>query len=168
MTEGLRIYNLFPTLAGSIAEWTARAAADRGDEVQRGLRQPVSRYRLFRQPLRGQGYYRLNPRFRGEARETGDDDLLRGFTKAAEGHGLRVGRGPCRQSYGEGQRADLRAGRYGSPATRGARQMPVAVRRRSGRSRKRRPFGAISPNSTTARRSATRSSRISRIWCAIM
>ena len=34
--------------------------------------------------------------------------------------------------------------------------------------RKRRPCGATSPNSTIGRRSVTRSSRISRIWCAIM
>ena len=34
-------------------------------------------------------YYRLNPRFRGTSRKS-DDALLRGFTAAAEGHGLRV------------------------------------------------------------------------------
>src|SRR5207342_414658 len=34
-------------------------------------------------------YYRLNPRFRGTARKN-DDALLRGFTTAAKGQGLRA------------------------------------------------------------------------------
>ena len=45
--------------------------------------------RLLRGPLRGQDYYRLNPRFRGKAKGS-DDALLRGFTDKARGHGLRV------------------------------------------------------------------------------
>ena len=89
MTEGLRIYNLFPTLAGSIADWTAqlpRIAAMGFDAVYVN----PFHYPGFSGSLYAvKDYYKLNPRFRGNARRS-DDDLLRGFTKAANAQGLRV------------------------------------------------------------------------------
>jgi starch synthase (maltosyl-transferring) len=89
MSEGLRIYNLFPTLAGSIAEWTAhlpRIAAMRFNAVYVN----PFHYPGFSGSLYAvKDYYRLNPRFRGAAKGS-DDELLRGFTGAASDHGLRV------------------------------------------------------------------------------
>ena len=104
MTEGLRIYNLFPTLAGSIADWTAHAAAHRRDGVQRGLRQPVSLSRLLRQPLRRQGLLQAEPalspltltRERGRegrgrrAARRATTTCCAALQRRREGHGLRV------------------------------------------------------------------------------
>ena len=89
MTEGLRIYNLFPTLAGSIADWTAELPRIAAMGFNAVYLNPFH-YPGFSGSLYAvKDYYKLNPRFRGNARRS-DDDLLRGFTKAADGHGLRV------------------------------------------------------------------------------
>jgi starch synthase (maltosyl-transferring) len=89
MGEGLRIYNLFPTLAGTVRDWTAhlpRIAAMRFNAVYLN----PFHYPGFSGSLYAvKDYYRLNPRFRDG--EGGDDDaLLRGFTTAAHEHGLKV------------------------------------------------------------------------------
>ncbi|HJU16106.1 MAG TPA: maltotransferase domain-containing protein [Stellaceae bacterium] len=89
MGEGLRIYNLFPTLAGTVRDWTAhlpRIAAMRFNAVYLN----PFHYPGFSGSLYAvKDYYRLNPRFRGGG--GGDDDaLLHGFTEAAHGHGLKV------------------------------------------------------------------------------
>jgi starch synthase (maltosyl-transferring) len=89
MSEGLRIYNLFPTLAGNVREWAAhlpRIAAMRFNAVYLN----PFHYPGFSGSLYAvKDYYRLNPRFRGG--EAGDDDaLLAGFTAAAHGLGLKV------------------------------------------------------------------------------
>jgi starch synthase (maltosyl-transferring) len=89
MGEGLRIYNLFPTLAGTVREWTAhlpRIAAMRFNAVYLN----PFHYPGFSGSLYAvKDYYRLNPRFRDGA--GGDDEaLLSGFTAAAHGHGLKV------------------------------------------------------------------------------
>jgi starch synthase (maltosyl-transferring) len=98
LTHGLRIYNLLPTLAGSVAGWTAqlpRIAAMAFDAVYLN----PFHYPGFSGSLYAvKDYYRLNPRFRGAPSECigpggmrrSDDDLLRAFTAAAAGHGLRV------------------------------------------------------------------------------
>jgi starch synthase (maltosyl-transferring) len=89
MAEGLRIYNLFPTLAGSIADWTAhlpRIAAMRFNAVYIN---PFHDTGFSGSLYAVKDYYRLNPRFRGGAR-CSDDELLRGFTAAARERGLRV------------------------------------------------------------------------------
>ena len=89
MREGLRIYNLFPTLAGSIADWTAELPRIAAMGFNAIYVNPFH-YPGFSGSLYAvKDYYKLNPRFRGTARGP-DDDLLRGFTKAASGHGLRV------------------------------------------------------------------------------
>src|SRR5690242_21568242 len=104
MTEGLRIYNLFPTLAGSIAEWTAELPRIAAMGFNAVYLNPFH-YPGFSGSLYAvKDYYRLNPRFRPHpnpprqaaagrveaARERSDDALLRGFTEAAAGHGMRV------------------------------------------------------------------------------
>src|SRR5260370_8507359 len=88
MGEGLRIYNLFPTLAGSIAGWTAELPRIAAMAFNAVYVNPFH-YPGFSGSLYAvKDYYRLNPRFRGKARGS-DDALLRGFTKTAPGHGLR-------------------------------------------------------------------------------
>ena len=89
MGEGLRIYNLFPTLAGTVRQWTAhlpRIAAMGFDAVYVN----PFHYPGFSGSLYAvKDYYRLNPRFR-DSRPDNDDALLRGFTEAARAQGLRV------------------------------------------------------------------------------
>src|SRR3954453_21037020 len=89
MTEGLRIYNLFPTLAGSIADWTAELPRIAAMGFNAVYVNPFH-YPGFSGSLYAvKDYYKLNPRFRGTARGS-DEALLQGFTKAAQEHGLRV------------------------------------------------------------------------------
>src|SRR5487761_201677 len=87
--EGLRIYNLFPTQAGTIRQWREhlpRIAAMGFNAVYvNPFHFPGSSGSLYAV----KDYYRLNPRFRGGSAGR-DDALLRGFTKAAAAHGLRV------------------------------------------------------------------------------
>ena len=88
MREGLRIYNLFPTLAGPIAGWTAELPRIAAMAFNAVYVNPFH-YPGFSGSLYAvKDYYRLNPRFRGKARGS-DDALLRGFTETARGHGLR-------------------------------------------------------------------------------
>src|SRR5437879_12671682 len=89
MKDGLRIYNLFPTLAGSIAGWTAELPSIAAMAFNAVYLNPFH-YPGFSGSLYAvRDYYRLNPRFRGRARR-GDDELLRAFTTAAGRHGLSV------------------------------------------------------------------------------
>src|SRR5215469_274457 len=89
MGEGLRIYNLFPTLAGTVRQWTEhlpRIAAMRFNAVYIN----PFHYPGFSGSLYAvKDYYRLNPRFRG-SRSRDDDALLHGFTEAARAQRLRV------------------------------------------------------------------------------
>src|ERR1700739_4243447 len=89
MSEGLRIYNLFPTLAGTTRQWTAHLPRIAAMAFNAVYLNPFH-YPGFSGSLYAvKDYYRLNPRFRGKARRS-DDELLRGFTRAAAGHGLCV------------------------------------------------------------------------------
>ena len=89
MSEGLRIYNLFPPLAGTVRDWMVHLPRIAGMGFNAVYLNPFH-YPGFSGSLYAvKDYYRLNPRFRGAA--PGDDDtLLRGFTDAARSHGLRV------------------------------------------------------------------------------
>src|SRR5437763_14263076 len=89
MSEGLRIYNLFPNLAGPISGWTAELPRIAGMAFNAVYINPFH-YPGFSGSLYAvKDYYRLNPRFRGKAKGP-DDALLRGFTEKARGHGLRI------------------------------------------------------------------------------
>jgi starch synthase (maltosyl-transferring) len=89
MSEGLRIYNLFPTLAGTIRQWTAQLPRVAAMGFNAVYVNPFH-YPGFSGSLYAvKDYYRLNPRFRGDATES-DETLLRSFTEAAGGHGLQV------------------------------------------------------------------------------
>src|SRR5271169_7093869 len=89
MNEGLRIYNLFPTLAGTIRDWIMHLPRIAGMGFNAVYINPFH-YPGFSGSLYAvKDYYRLNPRFRGEEPDD-DGQLLRQFTEAARGHGLRV------------------------------------------------------------------------------
>src|SRR5216684_4823774 len=87
MSEGLRIYNLFPTLAGTIRKWTTHLPRIAAMGFNAVYVNPFH-YPGFSGSLYAvKDYYRLNPRFRaGEADD--NDPLLRRFTDSARGHGL--------------------------------------------------------------------------------
>src|SRR5437899_7512386 len=89
MSDGLRIYNLFPSLAGTIRDWMGHLPRIAGMGFNAVYVNPFH-YPGFSGSLYAvKDYYRLNPRFRGT--EPGDDDaLLRRFTDAARGHELRA------------------------------------------------------------------------------
>src|SRR5437660_12663980 len=89
MKDGLRIYNLFPTLAGSIAGWTAERPRIAAMAFNAIYLNPFHYPGFSGSIYAVKDYYRLNPRLRG-ASGAGDDELLRGFTTAAARHGLRV------------------------------------------------------------------------------
>src|SRR5204863_1496836 len=89
MTEGLRIYNLFPTLAGSIAGWTEHLPRIAAMGFNAVYLNPFHYPGFSGSIYAVKDYYRLNPRLRGNSRKS-DDALLRGFTAAAARHGLRV------------------------------------------------------------------------------
>jgi starch synthase (maltosyl-transferring) len=90
MSEGLRIYNLFPTLAGTVRDWMAhlpRIAEMRFNAVYIN----PFHYPGFSGSLYAvKDYYRLNPRFRGQEPDEDEEQLLRQFTEAARAHGLRA------------------------------------------------------------------------------
>ena len=89
MSEGLRIYNLLPTLAGPVERW-AEALPRIADMAFNAIYLNPFHYPGFSGSIYAvKDYYRLNPHLRGKSR-AGDDDLLRAFTEAAAHHGLRV------------------------------------------------------------------------------
>jgi len=88
MREGLRIYNLFPTLAGPIAGWTAELPRIAGMAFNAVYVNPFHDTGFSGSLYAVKYYYKLNPRFRGKAKGR-DDTLLRGFTEKARSHGLR-------------------------------------------------------------------------------
>ena len=89
MSEGIRIYNLFPTLAGAISDWIMHLPRIAAMGFNAVYINPFH-YPGFSGSLYAvKDYYRLNPRFRGG--DSGDDDtLLRRFTEAARARGLQV------------------------------------------------------------------------------
>src|SRR6516162_1922828 len=89
MTEGLRIYNLFPTLAGTVRDWMVHLPRIAAMGFNAVYINPFH-YPGFSGSLYAvKDYYRLNPRFRGG--DPGDDEtLLSRFTDTASAHGLRV------------------------------------------------------------------------------
>jgi starch synthase (maltosyl-transferring) len=89
MSEALRIYNLFPTLAGTTRQWAAHLPRIAAMGFNAVYINPFH-YPGFSGSLYAvKDYYRLNPRFRDN--EPGDDDtLLHEFTRAARDQGLRV------------------------------------------------------------------------------
>src|SRR5438105_7537178 len=89
MSEGLRIYNLFPNLVGPIPGWIAELPRIAGMAFNAVYVNPFH-YPGFSGSLYAvKDYYRLNPRFRDD-RQGDDDALLQEFTEAARARELRV------------------------------------------------------------------------------
>src|SRR5438105_9970585 len=89
MSEGLRIYNLFPNLVGPIPGWIAELPRIAGMAFNAVYVNPFH-YPGFSGSLYAvKDYYRLNPRFRGNGKGK-DNALLRGFTEKARSQGLRI------------------------------------------------------------------------------
>ncbi len=89
MREGLRIYNLFPPLAGTTRQWAEHLPRIAAMGFNAVYVNPFH-YPGFSGSLYAvKDYYRLNPRFRGDQRAD-DDTVLRDFTQAARTHGLCV------------------------------------------------------------------------------
>ena len=89
MSEGLRIYNLFPTLAGTVRQWAIHLPRIAAMGFNSVYINPFHFPGFSGSLYAVKDYYRLNPRFRGSEPD-GDDTLLRGFTDAAREYGLRV------------------------------------------------------------------------------
>lgn len=89
MTEGPRIYNLFPLIAGSIAEWKKHLRRISAMGFNWVYVNPFH-YSGFSGSLYAvKDYYRLNPIFRGHSRRS-DETLLRDFVETTDRHGLAV------------------------------------------------------------------------------
>jgi starch synthase (maltosyl-transferring) len=88
MQEGIRIYNLFPLLAGTIEDWTKQLprVAELGFNT---VYVNPFHYAGFSGSLYAvKDYYRLNPLFRADG--ASDEEQLSGFTAAARERGLGV------------------------------------------------------------------------------
>jgi starch synthase (maltosyl-transferring) len=85
--EGLRIYNLFPTLVGSIDAWQAELPRIAAMGFNAVYVNPFHAPGFSGSLYAVKHYDRLNPLFRGEASEP-DDALLAGFTAACGKRGL--------------------------------------------------------------------------------
>src|SRR5271166_298957 len=88
MSDGLRIYNLFPILAGTVRQWSEHLPRIAAMGFNAVYVNPFH-YPGFSGSLYAvKDYYRLNPRFGGDGRD--DDALLGALTDTARAHGLRV------------------------------------------------------------------------------
>ena len=87
--EGLRIYNLFPGLAGRIRQWADHLPRIAAMGFNAVYVNPFHYPGFSGSIYAVKDYYRLNPRFRGDAPDD-DDSLLRDFTTAATACRLRV------------------------------------------------------------------------------
>ncbi len=89
MQEGLRIYNLFPLLAGSVDAWHAHLPRIAGMGFDWVYLNPFH-YPGFSGSLYAiKEFDRLHPALQGES-DRSPDDLLRDFVDAARGRGLKV------------------------------------------------------------------------------
>ncbi len=86
-SEGLRIYNLFPLLAGTIANWQRELPRIAAMGFNALLVNPFHLPGASGSLYAVKDYYRLNPLLRGSTAEP-DDALLARFTAACRSHGL--------------------------------------------------------------------------------
>jgi starch synthase (maltosyl-transferring) len=86
-SEGMRIYNLFPLLAGTVADWRRELPRIAGMGFNTVLVNPFHLPGSSGSLYAVKDYYRLNPLLRGGASEP-DDVLLERFTAGCRAHGL--------------------------------------------------------------------------------
>lgn len=89
LAEGLRIYNLFPTLVGSVDAWTKQLDRIAGMGFNWIFLNPIHVPGGSGSLYAVKDYYALNPLFQGSSKKS-PDKLLAGFLKAAEKRGLKV------------------------------------------------------------------------------
>lgn len=87
--SGPRIYNLFPLLAGPVAQWEERLAAIAGMHFNWIFVNPFHLPGASGSLYAVKDYYELNPAFQGASREP-PDQLLRHFIDRAREHGLAI------------------------------------------------------------------------------
>jgi starch synthase (maltosyl-transferring) len=89
LPEGVRIYNLFPLLAGTVGEWENHLDRISGMGFNWIFLNPFH-YAGFSGSLYAvKDYYALNPMFRGDAKAS-DDEIIKGFVAAATRRGVSV------------------------------------------------------------------------------
>jgi starch synthase (maltosyl-transferring) len=81
MQEGLRIYNLFPLLAGTVAQWRAQLPRIAAMEFNAVYVNPFHATGFSGSLYAVKDFYALNPLFRDRSAKN-DDELLLGFTEA--------------------------------------------------------------------------------------
>ena len=81
MQEGLRIYNLFPLLAGTVAQWRAHLPRIAAMEFNAVYVNPFHASGFSGSLYAVRDYYALNPLFRDRTAKN-DDELVLGFTEA--------------------------------------------------------------------------------------
>lgn len=89
MSEGARIYNLFPTLAGTIADWVKHLDRVAGMGFNWIFLNPITAPGFSGSLYAVKDYYSVNPLLRGTSQES-VDKLVRGFTSAAADRGISV------------------------------------------------------------------------------
>jgi starch synthase (maltosyl-transferring) len=89
LAEGLRIYNLFPTLVGSVDAWSKHL--DRIAEMGFNwiFLNPIHLTGLSGSLYAVKDYYALNPLFQGKSKKSADK-LIGGFLQAADEFGISV------------------------------------------------------------------------------
>src|SRR5487761_2056479 len=87
MQEGLRIYNLFPLLAGTVAQWRAHLPRIAAMEFNAVYVNPFHATGFSGSLYAIKDFYALNPLFRDRTAKN-DDELLTGFTEACVAHRL--------------------------------------------------------------------------------
>lgn len=89
MTEGIRLYNLFPLLAGSIEDWKEHLERISSMGFNWIYLNPFH-YPGFSGSLYAvKDYYKLNPIFEGSSKLSADE-LIADFVKAADEHGISI------------------------------------------------------------------------------
>lgn len=89
MAVGSRIYNLFPSLVGSVRDWSDHLPRIAGMGFDWLFLNPIHEVGFSGSLYAVKDPYRLNERFQDGAPES-PDALLRGFLAQAQGRGLRV------------------------------------------------------------------------------
>jgi starch synthase (maltosyl-transferring) len=87
--EGMRIYNLFPLLAGTIDEWQKHFERIAAMNFTHVFINPFHETGNSGSLYAVKDYYRLNAKFRGKSRKS-SDNLIKQFVKAAQDRGLTV------------------------------------------------------------------------------
>lgn len=87
--EGMRIYNLFPLLVGTIDDWQKHLDRIAAMKFTHVFINPIHETGSSGSLYAVKDYYRLNSKFRGKSRKSADN-LIKQFAKAAEQRGLTV------------------------------------------------------------------------------